>query len=320
MPKLTKRIVENARPNPDREAILWDTELRGFGLRVWPSGKRVYILKYRTRDGHQRKATIGHHGPLTTEKARTKALKWLSEAKHGGDPAGSALEARRAPSVGQLAEQYMEEHARAKKRPASIEADERHLRLYILPALGSKKAASVTRVDVAQLHHLLRAKPISANRCLALVSKMFNLAEKWGLRPDGSNPARHVERFRESHRERFLSNEELGALGEALARTEIERTALPSAIAAIRLLLFTGCRRSEIATLQWQHVDFERQCLRLPESKTGSKTVYLSPPALSVLTCIERQEGNPYVIKGTKPGSHLVNLTKPWMRIRAKAA
>ncbi len=319
MPKLTKRIVEAAQPNSDRELILWDTELPGFGLRVWPSGKRVYILKYRTSDGHQRKATIGQHGPLTTVKARTRALKWLSEAKHGGDPAGSALETRRAPTVGQLAQRYIEEHARAKKRPASIEADERQLRLYVLPALGRKKVASVTRADVAHLHHSMRQKPISANRCLALLSKMFNLAEKWDLRPDGTNPARHIERFRENRRERFLSNEELANLGKTLAEAETERIELPSVIAAIRLLLFTGCRRSEILTLRWDSVDFERGCLQLLESKTGSKTIHLSAPALNVLANLERIDDNPYVIVGAKPTTHLVNLTKPWMRIREQA-
>ena len=116
-----------------------------------------------------------------------------------------------------------------------------------------------------------------------------------------------------------MSNDELAHLGEVLTEAEHTGTELPSAIAAIRLLLFSGCRRSEILTLQWEHVDFERQCLRLQESKTGAKTVYLSPPALEVLTGTERQEGNPYVIRGAKPGAHLVNLTKPWMRIRARA-
>ena len=119
--------------------------------------------------------------------------------------------------------------------------------------------------------------------------------------------------------ERFLSNEELARLGDVLAEAERTRTDNPSAIAAIRLLLFTGCRRSEILTLKWEHVDFEGQCLRIPESKTGSKTVYLSPPALEVLAGIDREERGPYVITGAKPGSHLVNLTKPWQRIRKKA-
>ena len=194
MPKLTKKIVERIRPDPEHEVIIWDSDLPGFGMRVWPSGKRTYILKYRTRDGRQRKATIGRHGPLTPEQARNRALKWLSEAKHGRDPAGDEAEIRRAPTVDHLAERYMEQHARPKKKAASIEADQRSLKLHILPKLGRKNVSSITRADISQLHYKMREKPIAANRALALLSKMFNLAEKWGLRADGSNPCRHMER------------------------------------------------------------------------------------------------------------------------------
>lgn len=165
----------------------------------------------------------------------------------------------------------------------------------------------------------MRTTPGAANRTLALLSKMFNLAEKWGLRPDGSNPCRHVERYRERKLERFLSNAELARLGAVLNEAERTRTESPSAIAAVRLLLFTGCRLSEILTLCWQHVDLEQGVLRLPESKTGAKVVYLPPAALEVLQGIDRVEGNSYVVVGAKPGAHLVNLTKPWHRIRAKA-
>jgi len=317
MAKLTKRFVENITPRPSGETLEWDDQLPGFGIRVWPSGKRVYVLKYRTNDGRQRKATIGQHGPLTTEQARRLALKWLSEAKHGGDPAGEHSEARRAPTFVQLAERYLSEHARVKKKPRSVKSDEDLLRLHILPKLGRHKVASVTRAEVTRLHHSMRGTPGAANRTIALLSKMFNLAEKWGLCPDGSNPCRHVERYRERKFERFLSEVELARLGEALAKAEANKTELPSVITAIRLLLFTGCRLSEILTLRWKHVDLEAQCLRLPDSKTGAKTIYLSPPALEVLAGIERETGNPYVIEGAKPGAHLVNLRKPWHRIRA---
>ena len=165
----------------------------------------------------------------------------------------------------------------------------------------------------------MRATPGAANRTLALLSKMFNLAEKWGLRPDGSNPCRHIEKYPERRIDRFLSNAELADLGKVLAEDEYGRTELPSSIAAIRLLLFTGCRLSEILTLRWEHVDFENQYLRLPESKTGPKLVYLSPPALDLLSDLKREDDNPFVILGRKPGTHQVNLRKPWGRIRKKA-
>ena len=146
----------------------------------------------------------------------------------------------------------------------------------------------VSRADIAQLHHSMRKSPIAANRVIALLSKMFNLAEKWGLREDGTNPCRHIEKFKENKRERFLSEAELASLAEVLEDAEHTRTEMPSVIAAIRLLLFTGARLSEILTLRWDQVDMEGSCLRLPESKTGAKTVYLSPPAREVLVNLEQ--------------------------------
>jgi integrase len=213
----------------------------------------------------------------------------------------------------------MQEHAGPKKRPGSAQGDAMWLRLQILPRLGSLKVNAVTREDIARLHLNMRDRPIAANRVLALLSKMFNLAEQWGLRPDNSNPCRHVEKYKERKIERFLSNEELARLGEALAEAERTQTEMPSVIAALRLLLFSGCRLSEILTLIWDEVDLENQCLRLRESKTGAKVVYLPPPAIEVLSAIERQVDNPFVIVGAKRGSHLVNLQKPWRRIRQQA-
>jgi len=319
MPKLTKRLVESIEPDPVRDIVVWDSELPGFGIRVWPSGKRTYILYFRTAEGRQRKPTIGQHGPITAEQARNIALHWLSQVKQGADPGKDKSTARNAPTVAELAHRYMSEHAKVKKRPGSVRSDETLLRLHILPRLGTMKINAIDRKDVAQLHHAMRDRSGAANRTIALLSKMFNLAEKWGLRPDGSNPCRHVEKYKERKVERFLSNDELSRLGEALNEAERTQTEMPSVIAAIRLLLFTGCRLSEILTVQWDEVDLEKQCLRLRESKTGAKIVYLPPPALEVLEDIERQEDNPFVIVGAKPGSHLVNLQKPWRRIRAKA-
>jgi integrase len=243
MPKLTKRTVEAIQHEAEGDLVVWDSELPGFGVRVWPSGKRVYILKYRTQDGRQRKATLGPHGPLTTEHARAQALQWLGDAHKGGDPARAKTDARRSLTVASLCEQYLEEHARPKKKPSSVKSDEALIRLHVLPHLGNLKVPSIERSDISQLHHSMRVTPGAANRTLALLSKMFNLAEKWGLRPDGSNPCRHVERYRERKFERFLSNEELARLGIALADAEHENVEMPSVITAIRLLLFVSRQR-----------------------------------------------------------------------------
>jgi integrase len=173
----------------------------------------------------------------------------------------------------------------------------------------------ITRADVIKLHHTSRAAPYQGNRVIAVLSKMFNLAEKWGLRPDGSNPCRHIERFAERHRERMLSAAELGRLGDALAAY----SGSPYSVAAIKLLVFTGARLGEVLGLEWDWIDIERGEARLPDSKTGAKTLHLPPPALAVLADLPRLDGNPYVIVGKRKGASLVNLEKPWRAIRKSA-
>ena len=177
----------------------------------------------------------------------------------------------------------------------------------------------MTKADIARLHHELRRIPYQANRNLEVISKMFNLAELWGLRPDGSNPRRHIKKYPEEKRERYLSPAELAALGEALSLAEQEGVEDPYAIAAIRLLIFTGCRLNEIMTLKWDYVDFEARCLRLPDSKTGARLVHLGAPALEVLSRIERLPDNPWVICGKKPGARRTDLQPPWRRFRKRA-
>ena len=167
----------------------------------------------------------------------------------------------------------------------------------------------------------MRDKPYAANRVFALLAKMFNLAEEWDYRPQGTNPCGTLKGilYKESGRERYLSHKELGKLSEVLKQSEMENIEMPSVINAIRLLILTGCRRNEILSLKWDYINFENNCINLPDSKTGKKTIYLTAPAIEILSNIETKEGNPYVITGHKIGDHLVNIQKPWARIRKKA-
>jgi integrase len=317
--RLTKRVVEGVAPG-DRDVILWDGELRGFGCKVTPTGRRTYLLYYRTADGQQRKPAIGTHGAITCEQAREIARRMLAEVAVGGDPKAAERARRSAPTISELADRFLAEHAATKKRSSSLRMDKINLNLHVLPALGRLKVKDVTRADIAELHHGMRSKPGAANRVLALLSKMFNLAERWGLRPDHSNPCRHVERYAERKLERFLSGEELARLGTALAEAERNGREMPSAIAAVRLLACTGARAGEIQGLRWEHVDLAGRCLRLPTSKTGRKVIHLNEPALEVLSELARRRtGNPWVIEGAKPDAPLVNIRKPWHRIRKAA-
>jgi integrase len=318
--KITKRSVDALKVSADgTETVLWDSELKGFGVRVQRGGAKSYVLHYRAGRGRGaplRKLTIGRHGsPWTPDNARGEARRLLGMVEGGADPAADKIARKEAPLIGELAGRFLAEHAEAKRKGSTAIEYKRLLDRIILPALGKRKVADVTRADVTKLHHANRAAPYQANRVLAVLSKMFNLAERWGLRPDGSNPCRHVEKFAERKRERMLSPAELGRLGDALAAYQ----GSPYVVAAVTLLVFTGARLGEILGLQWTWIDFDRGEARLPDSKTGAKTLHLPPPALAVLAELPRLNGNPHVIAGAKSGAALVNLEKPWRAIRAVA-
>jgi integrase len=317
---ITKRAVDAAGAR-SVDSYLWDRELHGFGLKVTPAGSKVYLVQYQLggRNGRTRRITIGRHGELTPTAARTEAKRLLGEIAAGRDPADERDKVKGDKSLAVVLEQFMAEHVRPKLKASTAREYERSARLYIVPRLGRRPVGDLMRQDIAKLHHQLGDTPYQANRILALLSKFFGWAEKHGLRPDGSNPCRHVEKYREGRRERFLSQAELGRLGDALREAETDKSCSPWVIAAIRLLTFTGARRNEILTLRWEHVSEEHGCLMLPDSKTGRKAVHLNPPALDVLQSIPRLEGNPYVICGERPWRHLVNLEKPWQRIRKAA-
>lgn len=319
MTKLTIRTVAAIKPE-DRDIFVWDEKLSGFGLRVKPSGVKSFIIQYRNVHNVSKRMTLGRFGVISPEKARTKANRLLNAVADGVDPARDKQEARNAPTMAELAERYMGEYAKPRKKPIGVEHDERNIRCHILPALGrNKKAADVSRQDVMKMVNGLKDTPGASNRARAVLSKMMELAEVWSVRPPNSNPCKHVKKYPESKRERFLTMEEFNRLGETLAEAEHQNVELPQAIAAFKLLIFTGCRRGEILGLRWDEVDWERKCLRLTDSKTGPKVVHLNAPALQVLQNIEREEGSPWVIPGRNSGEHLVDVKGPWRRIRKKA-
>ncbi len=314
MAKITKRTVD-ALAGQERERVVWDDDLKGFGVRVHPTGRKVYIVKTRYR-GRVIKMTIGPHGAVTPSYARVRAAEIITDARAGKNPAGRNADA---PTMIALGKRFLKEYVATHCKPSTAEEYRRSVKLFIDPRIGRYRVPDIQRSDIAALHHDMRDTPYQANRTLGVLSKMFNLAELWDLRPDGSNPCRHVKRFREEKRERFLSDIEYQRLGAALKEIEVDGTETASAIAAVRLLMLTGCRLSEIQKLRWQHVDLGAGELRLPDTKTGAKVVYLGDPAIAVLERIDRRDGNPWVIAGRKPESHLTDLQHPWRRIRARA-
>lgn len=336
--RLTKRVVEGS-PIGSRDRFLWDTDIPGLGCKITPKGRRVYVLQYSTR-GRTRRVTLGRHGAdMTTEEARRRALRLRGHVADGDDPAQVRAVARAMPTVREFAgdvskgyaemraertgkdaadRSFLRDYAAIRKKLTSYQADRRNLQLYILPSIGHLRVDAVTGADVAHVQASMRDKPIQANRVLSLLGTMFNMAEALGLRAPGTNPTRHATRYAEKSRERFLSNAEIGYLGSALdAATRAGENA--SAIAAVRLLLLTGCRRDEIRMLRWDWVDVAASCLRLPDSKTGAKTVPLGAPAMQLLTDQKRLNDNPYVLPGKRRGRPFIAIQRAWVRLREGA-
>ena len=312
IPRITKRSVDAIKVG-GTDTVYWDGELTGFGLRVRRSGRKSYVVQTRIA-GKLCWFTIGPHGPLNPNQARARALEILACAKKGIDPRDADARREAQPSMADLGRRFLEEYVPVHCKPSTREEYRRSVRLFVDPVIGELRVPEVQRKDIAALHHGLRDKPYQANRTLGVLSKMFNLAEVWGWRPDGTNPCRHVKRYKEHKRERFLSPEETERLGQVLREAEEE---MPSAVAAFRLLLLTGCRMSEIRDLRWDYVNDD--CIELPDAKTGGRVVPLGPEARAVLSAISRDEDNPWVISGRLPGSHLTDLQRPWRRIRKQA-
>jgi integrase len=333
--KLTKRAVE-AVPTPERTAIIWDTELKGFGLKVTSRGRRVYFLYYRTRSGQQRRPTVGVHGSMTPDEARQIARKWLLEVANGRDVSAERKADRKAEKVSDLAARYLAEYAELHKKPSSISADQAIIVNHINPQIGPLKIKDVKRVDIERCmmairdgrtarlgeparkrgRRNIRGGHIIANRAVALLSKMFACATAWDL--VDSNPAQGIRKYREKRRDRFLDREEIVRLLDTLATADSAATESSFVTAAIRFLLWTGMRSGEVRYLTWQNVDFDNACLRIPNSKTGARTIPLSSYALAILKSMSQGMHYEMVFQGFQT-KRPITLTRPWYRIRAAA-
>lgn len=329
--RITKRIVDAARPAP-REYTVWDSDLRGFGLRVRPSGSKSYVVVYRAglgRGAQQRRLTIGEPSDsLTAFQAREQAANILADVRLGGDPAGARGRRRKEPTISELCDRYLREHVAVHNRASTRARLTPQLENKIKPALGKIKVSELTRARVKQWHHDLahRGKPGSrrettyyeANRCLAVLSKILSLASTdWELRDD--NPCRGLRRFPEKKRSRFYSEPELKAIAGALDAASRDSTELAGVISAIRLLALTGCRLSEILGLRWEHVDISKGEIFLADAKTGSRAAAIDAPARALLTAMPQESD--FVVCGldsTKPLT-VSAMEKAWGRIRTVA-
>lgn len=288
MPKLTKRFVEAIKPDTHKKLIYWDTEIKGFGVIVLPSGRLTYCIQYRNINRIKKRLKIGVHGQLNTEEARTLAKKYLGEIAHGEDPAAKKKENRDLPLIKNLAQDYLERYAAPRKRHRSIEEDKKLLRNIILPSIGNQQVQNTSRRAIESIHLQLERTPYQANRVLALLSKMFSLAIAWKWRDD--NPVKGIERYQEEKRDRWLNREELSRFWKALECYPNHYASL-----VLKLLLLTGARKSEILQATWDQFDLERGVWTKPAHLTKQKKrehLPLSEQVLKILYNIKKSNKN----------------------------
>jgi len=294
---------------------LWDDQTPGLGVRCTTAGAKSWVLRYRTRDRQQRSQTLGNATAIHPKAARELARQVLVRVAHGDDPLAQARIRQAAPTLADLRERYDDEHA-PRKKPASRVSDRNLWDRHLLPWAGRRKLADLTPADVAQFLHDNRHQPIIANRAVRLLSKACNIARRrapaWGWPPLSSNPAERAELHPENRRRRYLQPDEAQRLSAALTRCPNRSIAT-----LVQLLLLTGARLSEWRDARWDWVDLRAGVLRLPDSKTGAKSVVLSAAAVRLLQGLPRV--GPYVCPGKTPDAPIVGVQRPWQRLLKQA-
>lgn len=315
--KLTKSAVDAAQPQA-QPVELRDTLVPGFLCKITPAGRKVFMLQYRTNAGERRKPALGQYGELTVEQARSLAQEWLAQVRRGGDPAADKAEARTAPTVKELCAKFMEDYSKQRNKPSTQKGYQSVIDRNIIPMLGRLKVRDVKRPDIAGMMKKMAHKPADANRTFGVMRRMFNLAEVWGYRPDGTNPCRHVPMYPNGKATHLISDEDMGRIFRHLDKLEAEGLENYVIPLAIRLQFEFAGRRSEIVGLQWDWVDLENRRVVWPDSKTGGMSKPLSEEARRLLSTAPRREDCPHVLPSpSHPGQHLTTgeYYNGWSRV-----
>lgn len=303
-----------------RDRILFDT-VPGFGVRITPTGTKIFIAQARV-GGRPRRLTVGFHPAMSVKQAREEALRALADMRRGADPViernARQVAASGGITVAALADKWLTDYVRPKLKPRTVFDYERLVAQHIKPGLGHLSVAGIGRDDIVRLHVDMARIPRRANYTIATVRALLNFGIDLGYRPPASNPARRIKMYRQRLRERFLSEEEIGKAADAIQEAERVGKIGPHGAAGLRLALFTGARSGEITAIEWNHIDWDRRLIRLPDSKTNEpRTIHLSEAAVEVLKTVPRI--GRFVIAGARPDEPYKNLSRAWIVARGYA-
>jgi integrase len=319
--KLTKTVVDTSNPAL-KDYELRDTVVPGFLLKVTPAGRKIFMVQYRTNIGYRRKPAIGRYGELTVEQARSIAQNWLADVRKGNDPSAQKAAARAAPTVRELCLKFIEDYSKPKNRPETVLSNQGYINRHIVPNLGHRNVREVTRADVSEILGRMKNIPTTANHVLSCLRKMFNMAEIWGFRDDGTNPCRHISKYPERRKTRLISDEEMVRLFNYLDRADREGLENPFLTLAIRLQFAFAARMSEIVNLEWRWIDLAGRRARWPDSKTGEISKPISEEAFLLLLNAPRVGLSCYVIPSPRnPERPMSKFTysEAWARILNRA-
>ncbi len=322
MPKLTKKLVESSLPK-EKDYIVWDDEIKGFGCRILPSGYKTYVFHYTSPTTKKYSyLKIGVHGNFTVDLARDKAKKWCADIARDIDPKeqkkATAIEQKKSILFSDFWQIFTEKYILINHKPSTQKGNKSRISRNILPFFGNKKIADIERRDILAFSDTFPRIQGNCTKCLNLLSTAFDHAELWEYRSQNSNPCNKVKRQSDNKMERFLTMSELRKLEEVLASLTSSKSS-PYTLAAIWILMITGCRLSEVLTLPWADVHLEDDYLYLKDSKVGVRTIALSDKGKQILERLQKQEGNPYVFCGNLSEKPLVNINRTWNKARTLA-
>lgn len=315
--KFTKRFVESITPHEMNELLLWDSELKGFGVRVFPTGRRTYFVQYRNQFGSTRRKKIGVHGHITADQAREEAKKLLGDVAKGADPSRDHQNDKQKPTFEKLATEYLEFSIKENKAAKTLKEERRMLNTILLKRFGFKKLDEITTYEIQQLHHERRDTLYVANRIRSLLNRMFNLAIQWKWMT--MNPVMGVKQYQEKKRDRWLDDTEVERLFAVLETYHNQSVAN-----IVRLLILTGARYTEVVSATWNQFDLEKGTWTKPDHSTKQKQMHHIPLSLQVIEILKQMntKANPeshFLFPGKIPGQHIKEIKKAWYTIRKRA-
>lgn len=320
MPKFTKRYIDSLKPDPNGELLTWDSEIKGLGVRLMPSGTGSYLVKYRNAEGRQRKLVLGRIATLTPEEARRRAASKLSAVAGGADPSADRHAARGAMTVGELCDWYVKDAA-GRIKESTLEMDRSRIARHVKPLLGRRAVAGLTLSDIERFQVQVAegktaidrqgrggattgGKGVAA-RTVGMLGTILEFARRH--RVIGENPARGVRRFPDQKVKRFLSGDELAALGKAMRESTVENK---TGVAAVTALLLTGCRRQEVLALPWSWVDAAARCIRFGDTKSGAQLRPLGFAAVEHIAAQPRRDGAEWVFPADRGDGHFIGVVR----------